>query len=94
MSEQYNNPGNRKIINPYSPLETYNRGPCGVGIQAPIWAGLQNIFTGYPTKPGHPNVVYRTMCSCDNKPYNYTVNDTCPVRNRKNVDYGFNKSLR
>lgn len=107
MSEQYNNPGNQKIINPYSPLETYNRGPCGVGIQAPTWVGIQNVFKGYPSTPGHPNTVYRTMCVCDNKPYNYTVNDTCKgksstrvtnalptVKSRKDVDYGFNKSIR
>lgn len=97
MSEQYNNPGNKRIINPYSPLETYNKGPCGVGIQAPTWVGIQNIFTGHTTKPGHPTTVYRTMCSCDSKPYNYTVNDKCSqmyAKNKKNIDYGFNRSLR
>jgi hypothetical protein len=98
MSEQYNNPGNKKIINPYSPLDTYNRGPCGVGIQAPTWVGIQNMFTRY-TIPGHPYTVYRTMCACNKKPFNYNVNDDkCPellnIKNKKNIDYGFNKSIK
>lgn len=93
MSNLYNNPGNKTIINPYSPLDTYDKGPCGVGIQAPKWVGIK--YNPGRIIPGRPNISYKIMCECNEKPFNYTVNDARCLKERKNgVDYGYNNSLR